>query len=189
MPIPISYIAYGRQYRMSQSAAEIIDAILLREGSEYTNNPADKGGPTKWGITQATLSRYLQHPASETEVQTMTRDMACEIYQRLYVAPFTVLAAISPRLLGLLVDSAVQHGTVRAAAWLQEVIGATPQDGILGPASLERWRPYRLGTRDQDEAYKALLKTRIRFYAKIIHDNPTQATFANGWFARVCEFI
>lgn len=173
---------------MALSAQMVIDAILVREGSEYTNNPDDKGGPTKWGITQKTLSQYLGRPATEDEVRNMTRDMAVEIYKALYINPFMYLPSMSPRLLGLLVDSAVQHGVKRAMGWLQSSIGADA-DGIVGPGTLQRWSPYANGTRDVNAVYVEVLKTRIKFYAKIIHDNPSQATFANGWFARVCEFI
>lgn len=173
---------------MAQSAAEIIDAILVREGSEYSNNPADAGGPTKWGVTLKTLSLYLGRQATEDEVRNMPRDMAVEIYKALYVNPFMYLPEMSPRLLGLLVDSAVQHGVKRAMGWLQSSIGADA-DGIIGPGTLQRWAPYANATRDVNDVYREVLRTRIRFYAKIIHDNPSQATFANGWFARAVEFI
>ena len=39
--------------------SEIISAILVREGGgRYTDVPADRGGPTKYGITQAALAEY-----------------------------------------------------------------------------------------------------------------------------------
>lgn len=37
---------------------EMIDAIIRREGG-YVNHPADRGGPTRYGITMATLSEEL----------------------------------------------------------------------------------------------------------------------------------
>jgi lysozyme family protein len=114
--------------------------------------------------------------------------MASEIYRRVYVTPFLTLEEIPPRLLGLLADSAVQHGVKRAISWLQVAIGAAG-DGVLGPEALLRWRPYQAATRDVNEVYTAVLKLRIKFYAAIIHNDPAQATFANGWFNRVCEFI
>ncbi|MBZ7417096.1 glycosyl hydrolase 108 family protein, partial [Klebsiella michiganensis] len=33
------------------TADQIIEGILGKEGG-YVNNPNDKGGPTRWGITQ-----------------------------------------------------------------------------------------------------------------------------------------
>ena len=34
----------------------LINEIINREGRKFTNLPADKGGPTKFGITQKTLT-------------------------------------------------------------------------------------------------------------------------------------
>ena len=168
---------------MTISAAGIIDDIIRREGEVYTNNVADRGGPTRWGITQATLSQVLGRPAAEIDVQTLTEEAARGIYQTLYVRPFLLLAEIGDRLLGLLVDSAVQHGVKRTIGWLQTALGAAP-DGIIGPGTLGLWTGA-----DQGVVYRGILIRRIKFYASIIHDTPSQAQFANGWFTRVCEFI
>ena len=42
------------------TVTEIIDDVLEAEGSKYTNDPADPGGPTRWGITLKTLRRWRQ---------------------------------------------------------------------------------------------------------------------------------
>jgi lysozyme family protein len=183
---------------MGLQAQQIIDEIILREGDAYTNNPADRGGPTKYGITQATLSAYFgSRQATVEDVQNLTRDQAVEIYQKLYIAPFFPLGQITPRLLGLLVDSGVQHGTSRAVKWLQTAIGAQA-DGILGPGSLQNWQPYAVGTRDQNEVYRATLIRRIKFYADITAGNLTDADkdgipdnleMLRGWINRICEFV
>jgi lysozyme family protein len=39
------------------TADQIIEGILGKEGG-YVNNPNDKGGPTRWGITQTTARAY-----------------------------------------------------------------------------------------------------------------------------------
>ena len=36
----------------------IIEHIIQVEGHAYTNNPADRGGPTKYGITQRTFPEW-----------------------------------------------------------------------------------------------------------------------------------
>nr|WP_222532573.1 glycosyl hydrolase 108 family protein [Azospirillum sp. 412522] len=41
----------------------IIDTILRREGwPRYTDRPSDRGGPTKGGITLATLTNWRKRP-------------------------------------------------------------------------------------------------------------------------------
>lgn len=35
---------------------DIISDIIRAEGTAYTNDPRDSGGPTKYGITQAALA-------------------------------------------------------------------------------------------------------------------------------------
>lgn len=165
------------------TAQQLIDAIIVREGSTYTNNHLDRGGPTKYGITQATLAKYRNRPVTPEEVEALTEVQAREIYLSVYVAPFQIFPGMGDALLGLLADSAVQHGTGRAMQWLQSAVGAKA-DGDAGPATVACWK-----VADTAGVYKNVLKARIKFYAAIIHNDPTEATFANGWFARVCEFI
>ena len=43
---------------MAVSVRHIIKEIIRREGG-YVNHPNDRGGPTKYGVTHKTLSRYL----------------------------------------------------------------------------------------------------------------------------------
>jgi len=42
-------------------AANVIYDLIEREGG-FSNHPADKGGPTKYGITQQTLSEWRGVP-------------------------------------------------------------------------------------------------------------------------------
>ena len=52
------------------NVADLIDDILRREGG-YVNHPADKGGPTNFGITQDTLSRYIGRQALISDVKNL----------------------------------------------------------------------------------------------------------------------
>lgn len=163
--------------------SQIIDAIIQRESAEYTNNPSDHGGPTKYGITQATLSKYRKRPVTPEEVAALTEPEARDIYAQVYGAPFQ-LPSMTDSLLGLLVDSAVQHGEDDAMKWFQAAIGAKP-DGDAGPKTVATW----IALADKNSVYASVLKTRIKYYAHLIHDDHTQAVFANGWFNRVSEFV
>jgi lysozyme family protein len=41
---------------MTWSMERLLDEVIAREGG-FVHHPADRGGPTKYGITQATLPR------------------------------------------------------------------------------------------------------------------------------------
>src|SRR5690606_12109578 len=132
----------------------IIDHIIQVEGHAYTNNPADRGGPTKYGITQRTLSRVLGHPATAEDVQRLSEADARGIYRKLYVTDpgFDQVAALAPEIGFALVDSGVNCGQGRAAEWLQRALNALNRegkdyadrkvDGDIGPATLAALRAY-----------------------------------------------
>ncbi len=142
----------------------LIGAILAREGG-YVNNSNDKGGPTNYGITQATLAAWRGKPVSAEDVKFMAIDEAVAIYANRYVKPFERFSA-SPKLMDLCVDSAVQHGVGRVQAWLQDIPSIDPSVN-----------------------YRELLRKRIKFYGEIITTTPSQAVFARGWMARIAEVI
>ena len=64
----------------------ILDEIIRREGG-YVNHPADRGGPTNFGITAQTLGswRKLGRPATAAEVQALTETEARAIYRQQYI--------------------------------------------------------------------------------------------------------
>jgi lysozyme family protein len=143
---------------------QLIEQILDREGG-YVNHSSDKGGPTNFGITQATLAAARGKAVTATDVQNMTRAEAITIYEKQYVKPFERFSA-SPKLLELIVDSAVQHGTGRVQGWLMDIPSTDPAVN-----------------------HRLLLRRRIQFYGEIITSNPSQAVFAKGWLKRVAEFV
>lgn len=159
----------------------LLEDILLREGSAYTDDPVDLGGPTKYGITQATLSAYRGRQVAAWEVAGLTRAEALEIYRGRYVRPFEFIP--DDNLLDLVVDSGVNHGVGRAAKWLQAAAGVET-DGAIGPKTRAA-----VLARAPQTLYAAVLATRARFYGRIITDNPSQARFAAGWMNRLAGFI
>ena len=58
----------------------MIDEILVKEGG-YVNHPADRGGPTNFGITQKTLSRYLEVAVTAEMVKALDVETARDIYE------------------------------------------------------------------------------------------------------------
>ncbi|MGH6943435.1 MAG: glycoside hydrolase family 108 protein [Geminicoccaceae bacterium] len=174
---------------MPQSVERMIEDILKREGG-FVNHPADRGGPTRFGITQKTLSGYLRRPATIDEVQRLSPELATEIYRCDYfVAPR--LDTLPERIQPFAFDSAVNHGPARAVRFVQQVcnaagFGPIDVDGVCGPET-------RGVAAEADRAMgpwllAALVEERRNFYHLIVAGDPAQEVFVAGWLNRVKEF-
>ena len=174
---------------MSRSIEQMIDDVIRREGG-YVDHPRDRGGPTNFGITQATLSRHLGRPASADDVRRLSRAVAAEIYRRgYYEAPR--IQALPARAQAFVFDAAVNHGPDRALRFVQQVcnaagFGPVTVDGKCGPhtsrAAAEADRV--MG----DWFLAALVEERRNFYLALVESDPGQRVFLNGWLNRLAEF-
>jgi lysozyme family protein len=100
--------------------------IVVGVEGGYSNDPADPGGETKYGISKR------QYP--DLDIANLTLDEAQAIYHRDY---WTAIAGDAlPWPLALCVfDCAVNQGQPTARTLLQQALGV-PADGVLGPATL-----------------------------------------------------
>jgi len=175
------------------SDQSIIDGLLAREGG-YVNDPADPGGPTKFGITAASLGawRKLGRSASAEEVEALGEAEARAIYRARYVEGPGFDALGNQDLRTVVVDCGVLHGPRNAVRMLQRALGTTA-DGKLGPVTLtaaNAWNGTKL----------ALLVSldRLKFLGRHISGDLTDADrdgipdateFAAGWINRVCDMM
>ncbi len=168
----------------------IITAVIRREGA-YVNHPADRGGPTHYGITQRTLSRYLGRAVSISEIENLDQSLAREIYrEKFYLAPG--LDKLPEPIQEFVFDSAVNHGPKQALLFVQRscnLLGAKPplrEDGIMGDntrraaATAARLFCARLK--------RTLLAERRNFYFRLVEAQPSQQIFLKGWLNRLAEF-
>ena len=169
---------------MSDAIDAILDKIIRREGG-YVHHQADRGGPTKYGITAQTLGdwRRLGRPATAAEVQALTEAEARAIYRQQYITGPGFDAITYPPLLHLLADSAVHSGPKRAVQWLQTALGVTA-DGVIGPQTRAA-----LAAADPGVLYGKVLGQRLRHLGRLITRDPKQAAFAAGWLNRLAEFV
>ena len=172
---------------------EIITEILRREGSEYTNRANDRGGPTKFGITQRSWTGYFSTHTGQLPIQVkdLTEAQARQFYRDEYIGPLAWI--VDDEIKGLAVDCAVNHGLGRAVMWLQEIVG-TPIDGKIGPrtrAAINGTVPDVDYTPAYRKIYRDLLRKRFKFYAEIVTDQRNDPDLPNlrGWINRACEFI
>lgn len=164
------------------TANEIIDGILRREGG-YVDHPADKGGPTNHGVTQATLADWRGKPVSVDDVKQLTENEARDIYRETYIVRPGFLGIENEAIRTLAVDCAVNHGVKPAVKLLQEAARVFT-DGIFGNNTRDAVNRMTAAV-----LYRRLCAARVELYGEIVTNNPTQAVFAKGWAKRVAEFI
>jgi len=63
-----------------------MEFVLPHEGG-FVNHPKDRGGATNKGITQRTLSDYLQRPATLEDVKNLDTNTAIDIYKTKFFEP------------------------------------------------------------------------------------------------------
>ncbi|MBV1705846.1 MAG: acetylmuramidase [Hyphomicrobiales bacterium] len=145
-------------------------ALTLRWEGGYSDNPADPGGATNFGVTRATLAKVRARPVSKAEVKALTRAEAATIYRQLYWEAINA-EALPGGLDCAAFDCAVNSGPGRALAYLRKVSGA-PDAAALAAAITAR--PPRV-------MIKAFTQARLAFLERL----KTFHIFGRGWRARV----
>ena len=171
---------------------KMIDALISREGG-YSDHPADKGGPTMFGITEE-VARANGYTG---QMHRLPREEAVRIYKlKYYLRPgFAEVAKLSEKIAEELVDTGVNMGPRQAASMLQRSLnvlnrqatdyGDVKADGDCGPVTLQALKAY-LSKRGKDgEAVllKALDCLQGSRYIGIAEANPRQEAFVYGWLA------
>jgi lysozyme family protein len=171
---------------------QIIAAIIAKEGG-YVNHPADKGGPTNYGITAKSYAEYFkQHADNVTidNIKAVTPQLAVKIYYTLYyIRPGIDL--LPEQIQPLMLDMAVNHGRSGAVKILQTAlakagINAGELDGLIGKKTI--MAAFKAAQLLGKHFINDLVNCRISVYEEIIQTDPTQAAFKNGWIARAESF-
>jgi lysozyme family protein len=159
---------------------DVIAGVIAREGG-FVDNPLDRGGPTKYGITARMLGRWrgLGRPATADEVRALSTTEATDIYRAWYVAPFAAVA--DERLRAQLADFAVTSGVGVAATALQHLLGADV-DGVVGPQTAAA------AAAAGPLVHAALVAARVRYLERVVDRDPSQLGFLHGWIRRAVLF-
>ena len=171
----------------------LIDGLIEREGG-YVDNPADKGGPTCFGITEAVArARGYGGP-----MRQLPRDEAVAIYKRLYwLRPgFEQVAERSVRIAAELFDTGVNMGPGVAATFLQRALTALNRngrdypdlvpDGRIGAQSLKALDAF-FQVRGQSAGETVLLRALEALqgerYLRLAERRPANEAVLYGWLA------
>ncbi len=167
-----------------------IDGVIGREG-RYSNDPADRGGETMWGVTVAT-ARAAGYAGPMAE---MPRETAVAIYrQRYWTGPgLDRLSAIDQALAIRLLDIGVNMGPPVGIGFLQRALNALNRQGadypdiaadsVLGSATLGVVQALlaRRGVDGRRVLFGMITAQQSVHYLEIAERNPSQEAFEFGW--------
>jgi lysozyme family protein len=171
---------------------ELVDAVIAREGG-FVDHPADRGGATHWGITEA-VARQNGYTGP---MRKLPRDLAVSIYtQQYWHSPgFDKIAKLAPSLAAELFDTGINMGTLTAIAYLQRALNALNRNGAdyadiivdrqIGPATLNALSRF-LATRGrhaESVLTKAIDALQGAHYLRLAESRPSQEAFLYGWLA------
>jgi lysozyme family protein len=171
---------------------ELIEELIEREGG-YVNHPADRGGPTRWGITEAVARRQGYH----NDMRQLPQSEATAIYKRLYwIDPgYAQLAERMPALASELFDTGVNMGTGTATGFLQRALNALNRnaqdfpdlsvDRKIGPRTIGAIDSFikKRGASAESVLTKAVDALQGAYYLRLAETRPSQEAFLYGWLA------
>jgi lysozyme family protein len=155
------------------------------------DHPADRGGPTNWGITQA-VARANGYDGA---MQDMPQSLARQIYRTRYIVKpaFDKVALVSEPIAEELIDTGVNMGPNRPGEFLQRWLNGFNSDGsryadvfvdgAIGEVTLQALRAFMRWRRAEGERVMvcALNSLQGSRYLEITEKDRTQRTFLYGW--------
>jgi lysozyme family protein len=172
------------------SIATIIEGLIEREG-DYTDHPSDKGGPTRWGITE----KVARSKGYAGDMRQLPRTFAAAVYTGTYIngPGFDKVLAVSPRIAEEMIDTGVNMGPNLPGAWLQRILNALNRqgkdyadikvDGDIGPATIAALRGLivKRGVQGEAAVVIALQCQQGVRYLDITEARPQNEDFYFGW--------
>lgn len=161
---------------------QIIDLILLDEGSKYTNDSDDRGGPTKYGITIPAFSEFFGSQVTAEDISHLTRDTAVLFYANWYNK--YKLDSYPPVFRHAFVDTIVNNGYGGASELLQKSLQFLGQPVKIDYDAGDKTRA-AVKNVDPDLLKEVFLNERQAKIEKIIQNDPSQEKYRIGWTNRI----
>ena len=169
---------------------DIFNSILGKEGG-YVDHPDDKGGPTNWGITQATARAH----GYKGDMRDLTREQALSILEAdyWYGPRFDQVSAISPVIAAELCDTGVNMGPSVPVKWLQRWMNALNNqqqfypdisaDGQIGPRTISALKSFlaKRGSEGEATLLRALNCSQGQRYLELAEQRQANESFLYGW--------
>lgn len=149
----------------------IVKTLAREGGATFTDAASDKGGATKYGISQKAYPSL--------DIRNLTEQQARDIYKRDYWDRTGGDTIKSQLVAENIFDTAVNMGVRTASKLAQLCIDFSPADGVLGSNSVDA-----INAADEHQFLAAYTISKIARYAYICNQDKSQSKFLLGWINR-----
>ncbi|MBI5177906.1 MAG: N-acetylmuramidase [Nitrospinae bacterium] len=156
---------------MADFNSAILKTLANEGGARFTDNPSDKGGATKYGISQRAYPKE--------DIKNLTEQRAREIYKTDYWDRIRGDEIKSQVIAENMFDTCVNMGTVTGGKLAQLALGIQPADGVIGGQSLTA-----INSVNEELFIAHYTIAKIARYAYICNNNKDQKQFLLGWINR-----
>lgn len=149
----------------------VMKTLINEGGATITNDPNDRGGLTKYGISQQSYPNV--------DIRNLTEEEAKNIYKRDYWDKVQGDSIQSQKVAENIFDTAVNMGSKTASRLVQLALEVEPVDGIIGNITLGV-----LNKAEPEIFIAEYTLAKIARYAHICNRNSSQRKYLLGWVNR-----
>ena len=156
---------------MADFNAAVVKTLVREGGARFTDDPDDRGGATKYGISQRAYPTL--------DIRNLTEQQARDIYKRDYwdriLGDQIKVEIIAENIFDTCVNMGVRTGSRLA----QIALEIKPADGVIGTASLKV-----INAVDEERFLALYTISKIARYRDICMKNRSQKKYLLGWINR-----
>jgi len=151
------------------------EKIIGIEGSEYTNDPKDKGGETKYGISKRSYPKL--------DIKNLTENEAVAIYKKDFWDKNNLSSLVHQEMAEILFYLIVHSGAETAICIAQRAANKVGNnlkvDGKLGPMTMAALNISNVEWLEAE--FRVLV---CAWYLRIVDKDKSQAKYFIGWIRR-----
>ncbi|HEC18545.1 MAG TPA: N-acetylmuramidase [Gammaproteobacteria bacterium] len=156
---------------MADFEQAIAKTLEFEGGNTFTNDSTDRGGATRYGISQ--------NAYPDLDIQNLNEKQAKEIYRRDYWNRIRGDDILSQRVAENIFDACVNMGVRSGSKLAQLSLGIEPADGIIGPQSLKV-----INAADEELFLAKFALAKMQRYVEIVQADSSQKKYLLGWLNR-----
>lgn len=154
----------------------IVKTLAREGGAKFTDVAADKGGATKYGISQTAYPSL--------DIRNLTEQQARDIYKRDYWDRICGDTINSQLIAENIFDTSVLMGVRTASKLAQLCIDMADADGVIGSHTVDAFN-----ATNEHQFLAAYAVSKIARYAYICNKDKSQSKFLLGWINRTLGAI